>query len=145
MKQLQVGGWDVYHDSNNPNVDVVIVNTCGFIADAKEESIDTILSLVEAKKSGQISKIFVMGCLSQRYKEELTKEIPEVDGYYGVDNLPDILQDLNSPFSTENSNKRLLTTPNHFAYLKIAEGCNWGCSFCAIPLIRGKFVSKPIP
>lgn len=145
MKQLQVAGWDVYHDSNNSKADVVIVNTCGFIADAKEESIDTILSLVEAKKRGQISKVFVMGCLSQRYKEELTKEIPQVDGYYGVDNLHDILNDLITPFSPENSNRRLLSTPNHYAFLKIAEGCNWGCSFCAIPLIRGKFVSKPIP
>ena len=145
MKQLEVAGWEVTHDSNDSDAKNVIVNTCGFIADAKEESVDTILNLVDGKKRGLISKVLVMGCLSQRYKEELLKEIPEVDGFYGVNDIPQILSDLNTPISIENTNRRLISTPKHYAFLKIAEGCNWGCSFCAIPLIRGKFVSKPIP
>ena len=145
MKQLEVAGWEVTHDSNDSDAKNVIVNTCGFIADAKEESVDTILNLVDGKKRGLISKVLVMGCLSQRYKDELSKEIPEVDGFYGVNDIPQILSDLNTPISIENTNRRLISTPKHYAFLKIAEGCNWGCSFCAIPLIRGKFVSKPIP
>lgn len=145
MKQLETGGWTVVFDSNDLSAKVVIVNTCGFIADAKEESVFTIVSLVEAKQKGDIDKIFVMGCLSQRYKEDLKKELPEVDGFFGVNEMPEILTALNTNVSEEFLNRRLLTTPKHYAYLKISEGCSWGCSFCAIPLIRGKHVSKSIP
>lgn len=145
MKQLADGGWSVVFDSNDLSAKVVIINTCGFIADAKEESIDTIISFVEAKKKGQISNVFVMGCLSQRYRKELEEEIPEVDGFFGVNDLNDILNSLNTQLSVKSLNRRLLTTPKHYAYLKISEGCSWGCSFCAIPLIRGKHISKPIP
>ena len=127
MKQLEVDGWAIDFDSNDSTARVVVINTCGFIADAKQESIDTILSFVEAKKRGQIDKVFVMGCLSQRYQQELTAEIPEVDGFFGVSHLPNILQSLNANL------------------LKISEGCSWGCSYCAIPLIRGKHISKSIP
>lgn len=144
MKQLESGGWEVIFDSNDTSAKVVVVNTCGFIADAKEESIDTILSLVNAKKEGIIEKVFVMGCLSQRYKEQLENEIPEVDGYFGVSGFNDILKALETPIAQSELNRRLITTPNHYAYLKVSEGCSWGCSFCAIPLIRGKHVSKPI-
>lgn len=144
IKQLDAGGWEVVHDSNDSSAKVVVVNTCGFIADAKEESVDTILNFVDAKKRGEISKVFVMGCLSERYKDELAKEIPEVDGFFGVHHLPEILKSLKTDFSKENLNKRLIVTPKHYAYLKVSEGCSWGCSFCAIPLIRGKHVSKPI-
>jgi len=145
MKQLDAGGWEVIHDSNDSTAKVVVINTCGFIADAKEESVDTILNFIEAKKRGEISNVFVMGCLSERYKEDLKKEIPEVDGFFGVSQLPDILSQLDTPFTPENSNMRLISTPKHYAYLKISEGCSWGCSFCAIPLIRGKHISKPMP
>lgn len=145
MKQLEVGGWSVVYDSNDPTAKVVVVNTCGFVADAKEESVNTILSFVSAKKAGIVEKLYVMGCLSQRYKDDLVAEIPEVDGFFGVNDLKDILKNLNTKFSENNINKRLITTPSHYAYLKISEGCSWGCSFCAIPLIRGKHISKPIP
>ncbi len=145
MKQLDAGGWEVIHDSDDPSAKVVVINTCGFIADAKEESVETILNFIEAKKSGLVDKVFVMGCLSQRYKDDLQKEIPEVDGFFGVSQLPEILASLNTKESVENTNRRLITTPKHFAFLKISEGCSWGCSFCAIPLIRGKHVSVPIP
>ena len=145
MKQLEVGGWSVVYDSNDPTAKVIVINTCGFIADAKEESVNTILSFISAKKAGIVDKVFVMGCLSQRYKEELIADIPEVDGFFGVNDMKDILKNLNTDFSENNINKRLITTPSHYAYLKISEGCSWGCSFCAIPLIRGKHISKPIP
>ncbi len=145
MKQLEVDGWDVVFDSNDTSARVVVINTCGFIADAQEESIDTILSFVEAKERGQIEKIFVMGCLSQRFREDLIEEIPEVDGFFGVTDLPEILKSLDTPLSSSHLNERRTTTPNHFAFLKISEGCSWGCSYCAIPLIRGKHISKPIP
>lgn len=144
LKQLNAAGWSVQNDSNDLSARTVVINTCGFIADAKEESINTILSYSEAKRKGLIDRVYVMGCLSQRYKDDLQKEIPEVDGFFGVNQLQDILSELNVNFSTENANKRYITTPKHYAYLKISEGCNWGCSFCAIPLIRGKHVSKPI-
>jgi len=144
MKQLELGGWELVHDSNDPSAKVVVVNTCGFIADAKEESVDTIMNFVNAKKNGVIERLYVMGCLSQRYKDELVKEIPEVDGFYGVSDLPDILKTLENPFFTDCTNQRFITTPKHFAFLKISEGCNWGCSYCAIPLIRGKHISKSI-
>lgn len=144
MKQLDYNGWEVVHDSNDTSAKVVVINTCGFIADAKEESTDTILRFVEAKNQGIIDRVYVLGCLSQRYKVELTNEIPEVDGFYGVTDLPEILKDLKTNYSKEVETSRLLTTPKHYAYLKISEGCNWGCSYCAIPLIRGKHISRNI-
>lgn len=144
MKQLDSDGWEVVHDSNDTSAKVVVINTCGFIADAKEESTDTILRFVNAKNQGAIDRVYVMGCLSQRYKSELEGEIPEVDGFYGVTDLPIILKDLKSNYHQEDENKRMLTTPKHYAYLKISEGCNWGCGYCAIPLIRGKHISRTI-
>jgi ribosomal protein S12 methylthiotransferase len=143
MGQLQAGKIDVVHESDDPS-DVVVINTCGFINDAKEESIETILRYAEAKKEGIVGKVFVMGCLSQRYRKELEAELLEVDGFYGVNDLPAILKDLGVDYKKELLGERLLTTPKHYAYLKISEGCNKKCSFCAIPLIRGKHVSKPI-
>jgi ribosomal protein S12 methylthiotransferase len=134
--------YKVSHDSNDPS-DVVVINTCGFIEDAKEESVDTILRAVEAKKSGEIKKVIVCGCLSQRYKADLKEEITEVDGFYGVNELPEILNSLQVDYKKELIGERAVTTPNHFAYLKISEGCNRTCSFCAIPLIRGRHKSKP--
>ena len=145
MKQLEVSGWEVVFDSDDTSAKVVVINTCGFIGDAKEESINTILSFVEAKDKGLIEKIFVMGCLSQRYKDELAEEIPEVDQFFGVNDLPLILASLNATYSEELLNQRFITTPSHYAYLKISEGCSWGCSYCAIPMIRGKHISKSIP
>ncbi len=145
MKQLDASGWQVLHNSNDADAKVVIINTCGFVADAKEESVDTILNFVEAKKSGLISKVFVMGCLSQRYRTELAEEIPDVDGFFGVSDLPSILSTLDTQYIPKYENRRMISTPRHYAYLKISEGCSLGCSFCAIPLIRGKHVSKPIP
>lgn len=144
MKQLDSDGWEVVHDSDDTSAKVVVINTCGFIADAKEESTDTILRFVNAKNQGVIDRVYVMGCLSQRYKTELEGEIPEVDGFYGVTDLPVILKDLKSNYHQEDENKRMLTTPKHYAYLKISEGCNWGCGYCAIPLIRGKHISRTI-
>lgn len=144
MKQLDSDGWEVIHDSNDISAKVVIINTCGFIADAKEESTDTILRFVNAKNQGAIDRVYVMGCLSQRYKSDLVQEIPEVDGFYGVTDLPEILKALKSNYNPEVANYRLLSTPKHYAYLKISEGCNWGCGYCAIPLIRGKHLSKSI-
>lgn len=144
MKQLDSDGWEVIHDSDDTSAKVVVINTCGFIADAKEESTDTILRFVNAKNQGVIDRVYVMGCLSQRYKTELEGEIPEVDGFYGVTDLPVILKDLKTNYHQEDENKRMLTTPKHYAYLKISEGCNWGCGYCAIPLIRGKHISRTI-
>jgi ribosomal protein S12 methylthiotransferase len=143
MGQLKAANVDVVHESDEPS-DVVVVNTCGFISDAKEESIDTILRYAEARKSGLVKKVFVMGCLSQRYRKELEAELLEVDGFFGVNDLPAILKDLGVNYRKELIGERLLTTPAHYAYLKISEGCNKKCSFCAIPLIRGKHISKPI-
>lgn len=142
MRQLE-NNYIISHDSN-ADADIQIVNTCGFIGDAKEESIDTILQLTNAKKAGLTSKVYVMGCLSQRYKDDLIKEIPDVDGFFGVNDLPEILQNLNVDLKKELLGERLITTPKHFAYLKISEGCDRNCSFCAIPLIRGKHISRPI-
>jgi ribosomal protein S12 methylthiotransferase len=134
--------YEVRHDSNDPS-DIVVINTCGFINDAKEESVDTILRAVESKKVGDISKVFVCGCLSERYKSDLKEEITEVDGFYGVNELDVILKDLEVDYKKELIGERKVTTPTHFAYLKISEGCNRTCSFCAIPLIRGRHKSKP--
>lgn len=140
MNQLK-GDYTVVHDSNE-KADIILINTCGFINDAKEESVDTILGAVQAKKNGDTEKVLVMGCLSERYKEELTNEIKEVDGFFGVDELPEILDALETDYRKELIGERLLTTPKHYAYLKISEGCDRNCSFCAIPFIRGKHVSK---
>ncbi|MBN2664477.1 MAG: 30S ribosomal protein S12 methylthiotransferase RimO [Bacteroidales bacterium] len=131
-------------DGNINDAQIVIINTCGFINDAKQESIDTILDFAEAKSRNKINKIFVMGCLTERYKNEIIKEIPEIDGVFGVNDMPKIVAALNSDFKTELYGQRIISTPNHYAYLKIAEGCNRKCSFCAIPAIRGKHISEPI-
>lgn len=142
MKQLE-GSYTVHHDSNELS-DIVVINTCGFINDAKEESIDTIINALELKATGKVKKVFVTGCLSQRYKKELTAEMPEVDGYFGTSDLNEILKSLHVDYRHELYGQRLLTTPRHFAYLKISEGCNRKCSFCAIPLIRGPHISRKI-
>ncbi len=142
MGQLNANGLKVVHETNEKS-DIVIINTCGFIADAKEESIDMILDAVEAKKAGEVEKVYVMGCLSERYKKELPEEIDGVDGFYGAADLPKIVEDLGADYKTELVGERLLTTPSHYAYLKISEGCDRKCSFCAIPLIRGKHKSVP--
>jgi len=143
MGQLRANKIEVVHDSNEP-ADVVVINTCGFINDAKEESIDTILEYVEAKRLGLFKKVYVVGCLSQRYKNDLIKEIEHVDGFYGIDAMPDIVKELGAKYHENQTDDRLLTTPSHYAYLKVSEGCDRACSFCAIPFIRGKFRSRPI-
>lgn len=144
MKQLQAGGYQIVHDSDKTEASIVIINTCGFIQDAKQESINTILEFAQAKSAGKIDKLYVMGCLSERYKPELKKEIPEADEFFGVNNMKDVLKDLQVDYKKELTGERLLTTPAHYAYLKISEGCNRKCSFCAIPLIRGKHISRPV-
>lgn len=135
--------WEVVYDSDQTDAKVVIINTCGFIGDAKEESINTILRFAAAREAGEIDHLFVMGCLSERYRDELREEIPEVDEFFGVNNLNDILLTVGERYRDELRGERRLTTPRHYAYLKISEGCNWGCGYCAIPLIRGKHVSVP--
>ena len=144
MAQLAAAGYKLEHDSDRTDADVVVINTCGFIGDAKQESIDTILSAVRAKEEGSIEQLFVIGCLSERYADELREEIPEVDKYFGVNDWADIVAALGGEHKEELSTERVLTTPSHYAYLKIGEGCNWLCGYCAIPLIRGKHVSVPI-
>jgi len=143
MRQLKAAGFEVNHDTNLVS-DVVIINTCGFINDAKEESINTILYWSDLRKEGKIDQLYVMGCLSERYKEELQAEIPEADGFFGVNDLNGLLQTLNAPFRKELLSERIITTPSHYAYLKISEGCDHQCAFCAIPSIRGKNISKPV-
>lgn len=143
LSQLKAAGFDINHDTNAES-DVIIINTCGFINDAKEESISTILHWAEARKEGKVKQLYVMGCLSERYKDELRVEIPEADGFFGVNDLNALLQTLNAPFRKELLSERIITTPSHYAYLKISEGCDHKCSFCAIPSIRGKNISKPI-
>lgn len=143
MGQLAANGIDVAHESNAP-ANIVVINTCGFIDLAKQESIDTILQYAEVKSKGEIDKLYVTGCLSQRYKDDLEVEIPEVDAYFGTMELPGLLSRLNADYKHELVGEKLLTTPGHFVYMKISEGCNRTCSFCAIPLMRGKHVSKPI-
>lgn len=130
-------------DKFNFDADTVIINTCGFIADAKEESINTILEFAEAKKSGKIENLYVMGCLSERYKDDLAKDIPEVDEYFGVNDMQEIVEQLHIDYKKELLGERVISTPSHFAYLKISEGCDRTCAFCAIPLIRGKHISVP--
>ena len=136
-------GWEVVYDSDSTDAKVVVINTCGFIGDAKEESINAILRFAAAKEAGDIEHLFVMGCLSERYRDELIDEIPEVDEFFGVNNLAGILKTVGVRYRDELKGERRLTTPKHYAYLKISEGCNWGCGYCAIPLIRGKHVSVP--
>ena len=143
MKQLDANGFECVHDSDNPEGDIVVVNTCGFIADAKMESIETILRLAEAKKEGRIKRLYVMGCLSQRNRPELEKEIPEVDKYYGKCDYKQLLTDLGKAEIPSCSGMRLITTPPHYAYLKISEGCDRHCAYCAIPVITGRHVSRP--
>lgn len=144
MGQLRANEFDVAHESANDDSNIIIVNTCGFIDNAKQESIDTILRYAEAKEAGQIDKLYVTGCLSQRYKDSLEQEIPQVDAYFGTLEMPQLLKKLEADYKHELIGERLLTTPSHFAYFKIAEGCNRPCSFCAIPLMRGKHVDRPI-
>jgi ribosomal protein S12 methylthiotransferase len=144
MGQLKANKFDVEHESMKDDSGIIIINTCGFIDNAKQESIDTILRYVEAKNEGLVEKVYVTGCLSQRYKGDLEKEIPEVDAYFGTRELPRLLKTLKADYKHELVGERLLTTPVHYAYFKIAEGCDRPCSFCAIPLMRGKHVSTPI-
>lgn len=143
MGQLKANGQKVTHESDQKS-DIVVINTCGFIGDAKEESINTILQYIQEKEEGRLEKVFVTGCLSERYKPDLQKEIPEVDEYFGTHDLPNLLKVLGADYKKELVGERLTTTPKHYAYLKIAEGCDRPCSFCAIPLMRGKNVSQPI-
>lgn len=144
MAQLKANKFDVEHEAKQDDSEIVIINTCGFIDNAKQESIDTILRYVEAKKEGQVEKVYVTGCLSERYKSDLETEIPEVDAYFGTRDLPRLLKTLKADYKHELVGERILTTPSHYAYLKIAEGCDRPCSFCAIPLMRGKHQSTPI-
>lgn len=144
ITQLRGNDYDVVHDSEEEDANIVIINTCGFIDLAKEESINTILEYAEVKKQGGLDKLYVTGCLSQRYKDDLEQEIPEVDAYFGTLELPGLLAKLNADYKHELIGERAITTPQHFAYLKISEGCNRTCSFCAIPLMRGQHVSRPI-
>ena len=141
--QLDAAGWEVVYDSDATDARVVVINTCGFIGDAKEESVNTILRFAAAKEAGDIDHLFVMGCLSERYRDELRGELPEVDDFFGVRDLSDILRAVGTTYRDELRGERRLTTPPHYAYLKISEGCNWGCGYCAIPLIRGRHVSVP--
>ncbi len=142
LSQLRAQGIKTRLDPDRVNADVLVINTCGFILDAKEESVNTILEAIEAKKNGQISKIFAMGCLIQRYRNELEPEMPEVDAWFGVEQIPEIVTTLNLSFNPEILNQRVSSTPPHYAYLKVSEGCSRKCSFCAIPDIRGKHVSR---
>ena len=142
--QLAAADIDVVHENKKLSHNIVVVNTCGFIDKAKEESIKTILEQVELKKRGKLDKVYVTGCLSERYKQNLEEEIPEVDAFFGTMELPFLLKKFDVDYKAELLGERLLSTPNHYAYLKISEGCNRTCSFCAIPLMRGKHVSKPI-
>ncbi|GAB4001045.1 30S ribosomal protein S12 methylthiotransferase RimO [Spirosoma daeguense] len=142
--QLKGNGMDVTHESKKDDANIVVINTCGFIDNAKEESVNTILRYVDAKEAGVVDKVYVTGCLSHRYKDELEVEIPTVDAWFGTNEMPRLLKTLRADYKHELVGERLLTTPAHFAYLKIAEGCDRPCSFCAIPLMRGVHVSRPI-
>lgn len=138
---FESNGYHCVHDSKNPKGEIVVINTCGFINDAKEESINTILELANAKEEGRIERLYVMGCLSQRYQKELSQEIPQVDKFYGKFDYPQLIADLCESY---NNGERVLTTPRHYAYIKISEGCDRNCAYCAIPIITGKHVSRPI-
>jgi ribosomal protein S12 methylthiotransferase len=142
--QLRANGIDVTHENSRRGSNIVVVNTCGFIDKAREESVNSILEQVALKKEGSLDKVYVTGCLSQRYREDLEKEIPEVDAWYGTMELPLLLKRLNADYREELLGERLLSTPQHYAYLKISEGCNRTCAFCAIPLMRGTHISKPM-
>lgn len=142
--QLKANQFDVTHEAKDDEANIVIINTCGFIDNAKEESINTILRYADAKSNGMVDKLYVTGCLSERYKEDLKNEIPEVDSWFGTRELPKMLKTLKADYKKELVGERLITTPSHFAYFKIAEGCDRPCSFCAIPIMRGKHVSRPI-
>jgi len=144
MRQLDANGLRIIHNDNSSQASTVIINTCGFIKDAKQESIDTILQFIKAKERGDIRYLYVMGCLSQRYKEDLKKEISEVDQYFGTNSIQEVVRALGYSYRENLIGERLLTTPSHYAYLKISEGCDRRCSFCAIPMIRGKYQSYPI-
>lgn len=144
MARLAAAGYEVLFDSDRTDAKVVVINTCGFIGDAKQESIDMILRAAEAKKAGKISRLFVVGCLSERYADELRAEIPEVDEYFGARTWDGIVRALGASEDPALATERRLTTPKHYAYLKISEGCNWKCGYCAIPLIRGGHVSVPM-
>jgi ribosomal protein S12 methylthiotransferase len=144
LKQIEAGGYSVIYDPSDISADTVIINTCGFINDAKEESIDTILRYVKASRSGSIKNLYVMGCLAERYMDALKSEIPEVNKYFGVNNMNDILQELGISMRTDILTDRTLTGPGHYAYLKVSEGCDRSCAFCSIPLIRGKCISRPV-
>jgi len=144
LSQMHANGYEVTHDSADTDARIVAINTCGFILDAKEESVNTILEYVEAKKNGLIDKIFVFGCLTERYRDDLLKEIPEVDGFYGKFQVRKMVEDLKADYKLSLSHQRYLTTPSHYAYLKISEGCNRTCSYCAIPKMTGDHISVPI-
>lgn len=144
MRQLVECGYQVEHDPAEPKGDIAVINTCGFIGDAKEESINTILEFAEAKEEGRLEKLYVMGCLSERYLKELQIEIPQVDKYYGKFDWTNLVSDLKEIYNNEIRNERVLTTPGHYAYLKISEGCDRKCAYCAIPIITGSHVSRPM-
>src|SRR5690349_1920108 len=144
LTQLKGNGIDAVHESKSDDSNVVVINTCGFIDIAKQESIDTILRYVDAKEEGAVAKLYVTGCLSQRYEDDLEKEIPEVDAWYGTRDLSRLLKTFKADYKHELVGERILTNPSHYAYLKISEGCDRPCSFCAIPLMRGKHISRPI-
>jgi len=144
MTQLQANGFEVEHEAKQDDSEIVIINTCGFIDNAKEESVNTILRYAEAKKDGQVDKLYVTGCLSERYKEGLEDEINEVDAFFGTRDLPQLLKTLKADYKHELIGERVITTPSHYAFLKISEGCDRKCSFCAIPLMRGNHVSTSI-
>lgn len=144
MRQLEEAGYAVTHDAKKPQGEIAVINTCGFIGDAKEESVNMILEFAQAKEEGLLEKLYVMGCLSERYLKELAMEIPQVDKFYGKFNWKGLLQDLGKAYHEELDYKRTLTTPKHYAYLKISEGCDRKCSYCAIPIITGKHISRPM-
>ncbi len=143
IKQFEANGYSCVHDSSNPEGEIVVINTCGFIESAKEESINTILEFAQAKDEGRLKQLYVMGCLSQRYQDELEKEIPQVDKFYGKFNYKNLLKDLGKAEIPSCAGRRSITTPPHYAYLKISEGCDRACAYCAIPLMTGKHVSRP--
>ncbi len=144
LGQLKANGKDAVHESTKDDANIIVINTCGFIDNAKQESIDTIVRFADAKQRGLVDKVFVTGCLSERYKPDLEKEIPNVDQYFGTRDLPKLLKVLGADYKHELIGERIITTPSHYAYFKISEGCDRPCSFCAIPLMRGKHISKPM-
>ena len=144
IRQLELVGYRVTHDAERPNGEIAVINTCGFIGDAKEESVNTILEFCQAKEEGRLKRVYVMGCLSERYFKDLKKEIPQVDKFYGKFNWTELLSDLGKTFDMAHTHERRLTTPSHYAYLKISEGCDRHCAYCAIPIITGRHQSRPL-